>query len=221
MGHNRLHESDSTSNPRVYEKILSETSQIQFQEGDVVRVYTPLAPRLSFQHQRGGGEAGHYRAAIDQQLSTLNTNDIIVYTNTDVQLLTIETTPPGCISGLIDRDTLLLKAGQHASDVGPDITFREATQRLMPEVVFPCAGVVTKFTLAAQSQSSGSFPELQVWRKSGENAWFKVHSVSSEAAVVRGNSLNVHDYILPSVLALHVEWGDVLGLYQPYSLVAD
>ena len=205
-----------TSTPYVYEKTLSEGSQIQFQEGDIVGVYTPPVPRLSFKHQRHGGETSYYRAGISDQQSTMNTNDIGVTSGDDVPLLTIETTPPGCISGLIDRDALLIKARTLAGDT-TDISYREATQRIIPDAVFPCDGHVTNITLAALSHTSGSYPEVQIWRNTGEDSWFKVHSVSSQAAVVRTNSLNIHEYLLPESLALPVLEGDIVGVYQPYT----
>ena len=143
----------------------------------------------------------------------MDTNTII--NGDDVPFLTIETTPPGCISGLIDRDTLLIKAGILAGDVA-DISYREAAQSIIPDVTFPCDGHITRISLAALAHTSGRYPEVQVWRNTGEgDSWFKVHSISSQAAVVRTNSLNVHDYVLPDSLALAVQRGDILGLYQP------
>ena len=216
VDHNRLQETDRTSTPYVYEKTVSADSQIQFQAGDVLGVYTPPAPRLSFKYQREGGPENYYVAGISEQRTSLDTDGVVTYTADDVPLLSIETTNPECVSGLINRDTLLIKAGILAGNV-TDVYYRQATQRIIPGLAFPCDGSVTKFTMAALSSPGGEYPEMQVWRNTGGDAWVKVQSVSSQAAVVQTDSLNVHQYLLPGGLALRVQQGDVLGMYQPYT----
>lgn len=90
--------------------------------------------------------------------------------------------------------------------------------RIIPELSFSADGVILNVTLGALRRLSGSkYPEVQLWRSmDGGNEWFKVATIGSSAAITFNVALNVHRYTPLSPVP--VKAGDVVGLYQPYTL---
>ena len=92
------------------------------------------------------------------------------------------------------------------------VVSRLRQQRLFPDIMFTCNGLITKWIVGAETRTSGTrMPELQIWRDSGGNTFSKINSsllIPSET----GNS-NVHEYTPDPPLMF--QDGDILGVYQP------
>ena len=89
---------------------------------------------------------------------------------------------------------------------------------VIPNMMIATSGLLTKWTFAAKFKhdgEEGSWPELQIWRKSSESAnqYTKIGETSMEPRPVSGY-LNVFEYDL-SEHPIEVKAGDVLGVYQP------
>ena len=213
-------ESHSTSTPHMYEH--SPDPPLQFQAGDVLGVFTPPVPRLTFRFQHHGGPENYYIGGRANPTESFSLNGVAVLHNlNDYPLVSVSVDPPHCASGFLDEATLLLKASI-LSDNTSDLAYREATQRIVPGIVFLCSGAVLNFTVAALkyqvSLTRMVYPELQIWRQVDDVEWVKVEAAGREAAIVTTEHLNVYSYV--PVPPLPFQPGDILGLYQPYSLAS-
>ena len=203
----------------VYEH--TPTTPLQFQAGDILGVFTPPVPRLTFKYQREGGPLNYYIGGRATPSTTINLDRPIVLKDAnDYPLVSINVTNPECARGFISQDTLLVKASI-LSNNRSDLTYREATQRIIPDIVFRCSGVILSYTVAAlkrrQTSTRRAIPELQLWRRdSGSTTrWVKVQGAGANAAQSDTGELNVYRYT--PVPPLSFREGDILGLYQPYS----
>lgn len=121
--------SGSSPNPvsRVYEAIRD--PPLVFEAGDVLGVYNPTIPALSFRYQQDGGPRNYYINAIITARETIDLDEILVQENRDdYPLVSVEVDPPECASGFIDRDTLLRKASLLTVNRS-DLQYQQSTQR--------------------------------------------------------------------------------------------
>ena len=90
------------------------------------------------------------------------------------------------------------------------------TQRIFPSMHFSCTGLLTKWIIGGDHEPgefNNPFPELQLWRASGESSYNKI-GVSVIAALPNATmDANVYEYILDTPLEFQV--GDIFGLYKP------
>ena len=87
-------------------------------------------------------------------------------------------------------------------------------QQLMifPNATFKCSGEVAKWIIGGSWNGFGNeFPELQIWRSSGESVYQKVNG--THLYVLNDESDDVHEYTLDPPLPFQP--GDILGLFQP------
>ena len=193
---------------------------IQFESGDVLGIFSPPTPRLSFKYQEVTGPINYYRGGVHNALSQLSFDGTFLSADhNDLPILTVEVSNPECLTGFIDLDTLLIKASIFNSDV----TTREATQIIIPELAFPCAGIIQSFMLAAldlgRTSERVSYPEIQIWRQSidDQNVYTKIAAVGNGGGVLtRNESLNV--YVYEPIPPIEVEAGDIIGFHQPSQL---
>ena len=205
---------DSTSVAHVYEVIPD--PPLEFQTGDILGVYTPPVPKLSFKYQQSGGPKNYYIGGPANPYDTFNLNGGLVLTaHNDYPLVSVEVSPPQCATGFIDDNTLLIKASILSSNRS-DLHYREATQRIVPNMMFSCNGVILRLTLAALDRGEATtYPDIQLWRRVDETQWIRVGSIGRESAVSTTEYLNVHEY--NPVPAVPFQSGDILGIYQPYT----
>ena len=91
---------------------------------------------------------------------------------------------------------------------------RDRDQRLFPDIRFTCNGFITKWivgaTFGGDFTSTGSLPELQVWRSAGGISFtkrnFSIFPTTDQPFA------NVYEYTLTS--PLEFQEGDILGVYQ-------
>ena len=202
----------------VYEH--TPTTPLQFQAGDILGVFTPPVPRLTFKYQQEGGPLNYYIGGPSTAYTTINLDQPIVLKNSnDYPLVSVNVTNPECARGFISQDTLFVKASI-LSNNRSDLTYREATQRIIPDIAFHCSGVILSYTVAAlkrrETSTRRAIPELQLWRRGSDSTtWVKVQGAGADAAQSNTGELNVYRYT--PVPPLPVQEGDILGLYQPYS----
>ena len=101
---------------------------------------------------------------------------------------------------------------------------RDLQQRIFPQINFTCDGIITKWIVGAcQSTiftSDDYYPELQIWRNSGNDAYTKVGNTPPGDATpfLQGVAPNVYEYTPDPPLEFKA--GDILGVFQPWVLLS-
>ena len=84
-------------------------------------------------------------------------------------------------------------------------------QLLTPDLRFTCDGVVTKWIIGADWNSNKSlFPELQVWRNTGNSTYQKISGVSMELPASSTRRI----YIYVDFPPVKIQAGDILGVFM-------
>jgi len=217
VAHSVVDNSEPTNTAFLYEHTPDDP--LPFQAGDILGVFTPPVPRLTFKYQQQGGPQNYYIGGPAIAYSRIDLNQgLVLRARNDYPLVSVEVSNPECTNGFIKRDTLLVKASI-LSNNRSDLAFREATQRIIPDIAFHCSGVILSYTVAALKRLGTStrrtFPKLQVWRHVDSTEWVRVQSVGEDSALITTENLNVHRYVPDPPLPFRA--GDILGMYQPYS----
>ena len=86
-------------------------------------------------------------------------------------------------------------------------------QVIFPSIRFRCTGEVVKWILAGRwnSYNDSLFPELQVWRSSGNSTFEKQGSSVISVSQQEGGGV----YEFPVAPPLQFQPGDILGIIQP------
>jgi len=86
-------------------------------------------------------------------------------------------------------------------------------QLIFPDIKFTCSGHVVKWIMGGEWNEGGDYyPQLQIWRPSGDSMYHR-HSGSNTTTAVM-----IEDGVYElSVCPILVEPGDVLGILQPSS----
>ena len=88
----------------------------------------------------------------------------------------------------------------------------EKCQQVTPDIRFTCDGMVTKWIVGADWNSGGnSYPELQIWRSSGNDMYQKINGTCIVVDTENDDSLYEYDDFAP----IPVQAGDVLGVFVP------
>ena len=92
--------------------------------------------------------------------------------------------------------------------------------RLFPNITFTCNGSIVRWRLAAIDHTSGSRPELSVWRLDSVNRYTKVAgqrinscTVAESMRTLDASTVMIHENILDSPIPF--EAGYVLGILFP------
>ncbi len=112
-----------------------------------------------------------------------------------------------CTVGFLTEDQLLI-----ASTVSLD----SLQLRILPEVIFPCAGEIKNWTIAATLNTGGGrneYPGLQIWRPNSDppTSYNRMDEVTLPPPLT--TDVNLHSGVLDSPLQFSA--GDVPGLYLP------
>ncbi len=209
-----IEDDHATSIPHVYEKTLG--TPLQFEANDILGIFTPPVPKLTFKYQQRGGPKNYYIGGPPNPYSTFSLNGAGVLTvHNDYPLLSVAVSPPDCAGGFIDKTTLLIKASILNGN-SSSVSYREATQRIIPNMVFPCSGLLLNLTVGALDRGgSSNYPELQLWKRVDETTWVKSEAIGQSTAVTTTDYLNIHVYTPIPPISFHT--GEILGFYQPYS----
>lgn len=87
-------------------------------------------------------------------------------------------------------------------------------QQLTPGMRFTCDGMITKWIIGADWTSFGLYPELQVWRPTGEDTYHKINGTIIAPSISRPDKIFTYTDFAP----IPFEAGDVLGMFMPYHL---
>lgn len=121
--------SGDSPNPasRVYEAVRD--PPLPFEAGDVLGVYNPTVPALSFRYQSQGGFANYYVLGPITAYEDFDLDNFLVLENrNDYPLVSVDVDPPECAVGFIERSALLIKASLLTVN-SSDLEYRENTQR--------------------------------------------------------------------------------------------
>lgn len=124
---NKLNGDSPSPVSRVYEALRD--PPLRFEAGDVLGVYNPTIPALSFRYQSQGGPRNYYIGGPIVANEEFNLHSGLVLENrNDYPLVAVDVTPPECAVGFIGRDALLRKASLLTVNVS-DLRYREDAQR--------------------------------------------------------------------------------------------
>ena len=124
---NKLSADSPNPYARVYEAIRDPPLWVE--PGDVLGIYNPTVPALSFRYQREGGFVNYYVAGPITAYENFDLDNILVQENrNDYPLVSVEVDPPECAVGFIDRSVLVAKASLLTAN-SSDLEYRGSTQR--------------------------------------------------------------------------------------------
>ena len=129
--------------------------------------------------------------------------------HTVIPIFDFTTDPPGCGCGFmsVERMRILRSLETVGSATNPD-------QRLQitPDIKFTCDGMITKWIVGADWDSSDSlYPELQVWRNIGNDMYQKRNGTFITIPLVSSNRIYEYDNFSP----IPFQAGDILGVFLP------
>ena len=109
----------------------------------------------------------------------------------------------------VERMRLILNIEMHGNLVSTP-----SRQQITPDMKFTCDGMITKWIITAFAQSEeNERPELQVWRKIGNDTYQKINGTFIEPATLIDNSNSIYEY--DSFSPIPVKSGDILGIFIP------
>ena len=95
--------------------------------------------------------------------------------------------------------------------VGDDIR-TDRRQQITPDIRFTCDGMITKWIIGADWKISESlYPELQLWRSSGNNMYWKINGTLIEVETESENRIYEYNDFSP----IPFQAGDSLGVFIP------
>ena len=85
-------------------------------------------------------------------------------------------------------------------------------QQITPDITFTCDGMITKWIVGANWDSSDSlYPELQVWRNIGNDMYQKINGTFITTQTENSNRIYEYDNFSP----IPFQAGDILGVFLP------
>ena len=90
--------------------------------------------------------------------------------------------------------------------------YTQSRQQITQDIRFTCDGMITKWIVGADWNSEDNFyPELQVWRSSGNDTYQKINGTFLEFADSSSNHIYEYDNFSP----IPFQAGDILGVFIP------
>ena len=85
-------------------------------------------------------------------------------------------------------------------------------QQISPDIMFTCDGMITKWIIGADWNISESlYPELQIWRSSGNYTYQKINGTLID--VETENENRIYEYV--NFPPIPFQAGDILGVFLP------
>ncbi|CAI8024639.1 hypothetical protein GBAR_LOCUS14308, partial [Geodia barretti] len=196
------------SNTALYEYPLS--PPLAFQAGDVLGYYQspPSLSQLRLLLARDGRENQvGYVYSTTGPASSLNINSGFRFRSSTSQLfVNVVTDPPGCGRGFMSVERMRLFL--NLDSVSP-IIYTVQRQQISPEMRFICDGNITKWIIGADHGTNDIlYPELQIWRKAGDETYEKISGTFIEAPTLVNTRIYEYDNFSP----IPVKSGDILGI---------
>ena len=96
--------------------------------------------------------------------------------------------------------------------VGSAISGTGRRQQITPDIRFTCDGMITKWIVGADWNNGNSlYPELQIWRSSGNDMYQKINGTFIEVDTESGDRVYEYDDFAP----IPFQAGDILGVFVP------
>ena len=93
----------------------------------------------------------------------------------------------------------------------------QSRQQITPDIRFTCDGMITRWIVGADWNSEDNFyPELQVWRSSGNDTYQKINGTFLEFADSSSNGIYEYDNFSP----IPFRAGDILGVFIPRTTIS-
>ena len=120
--------------------------------------------------------------------------------------------PPDCGCGFMSVERVYALLGIPPLQTGDRNDFNNK-QLIFPNISFTCSGEVIKWIMAGKWKKGmkSEYPELQIWRSSGESTYQK--EGSTIISVTSREDDGVYEF--PADPPLPFQPGDILGLRQP------
>ena len=88
----------------------------------------------------------------------------------------------------------------------------EKRQQITPDIRFTCDGMITKWIVGANwTSGEDSYPELQIWRSSGNDMYQKINGTFLVIDTESEDQVYEYDDFAP----IPVQAGDILGVFVP------
>ena len=92
------------------------------------------------------------------------------------------------------------------------VTDMSRRQQISPDIRFTCDGMITKWIIGVNWNISGSlYPELQIWRSSGNNKYQKINGTLIDIETENKEQVYEYDNFPP----IPFQAGDILGVFIP------
>ena len=93
----------------------------------------------------------------------------------------------------------------------------QSRQQITPNIKFTCDGMITKWIVGADWNSGDNFyPELQIWRSSGNDTYQKINGTFLEFEDSSSNRIYEYDNFSPIPFLA----GDILGVFIPRTTIS-
>ena len=115
------------------------------------------------------------------------------------------TDAPGCECGFMSEERMrLLSVGS--------LIRTDKRQQITPDIRFMCDGMITKWIVGADwNMRDDLYPELQIWRSSGNDTYQKINGTFLEFADSSSNGIYEYNNFPP----IPFQVGDILGVFIP------
>ena len=98
-------------------------------------------------------------------------------------------------------------------------SYTERRQQITPDIKFTCDGMITKWIVGAHwldGDDDVLYPELQIWRSSGNDTYQKINRTFLELADNSSNRIYEYDNFSP----IPFQAGDILGVFIPVTTIS-
>ncbi|CAI8024638.1 hypothetical protein GBAR_LOCUS14308 [Geodia barretti] len=185
---------------------------LPFQAGDVLGYYQPQPSasqlRLLFVQDRRENQVG-YLYPTTGPANSLNISSGFRPSRNYELFVNVVTDPPGCGRGFMSVEKMRLSL--NLDSVSP-IMYTSQRQQISPEMRFTCDGNITKWIVGAgYGAADNLYPELQIWRKAGDETYEKISGTFIQAPTL----VNTRIYEYEDFPPIPVKSGDILGIFIP------
>ena len=124
----------------------------------------------------------------------------------------VTTDPPDCGCGFMSVERVYALFGIPELNTGSRKGF-DGQQLIFPDITFTCSGEVVKWIMGGDwnGDDHDEYPELQIWRLSGDSTYVKLNS--TVISVASREKYDVYEYTADPPLPFQP--GDILGVLQP------
>jgi ephrin-B len=196
----------------LYQYPLS--SPLHFQAGDILGYYQPARTNsrwlLRFEREGRGRQLRYYdiRTSAARQLNATGPGD-----NRFQLFVNVVTDSPDCVCGFMSVERMRLLLG--LDSVGGRIN-TQSRQQITPDIRFTCDGMITKWIVGADwANHKNLYPELQVWRSSGNGTYRKINGTLIDVDSSTESKQRVYEY--NNFPPIPFQAGDILGVFMPQS----